>query len=696
MSHASRPSFSSRFSGLLPAWIVLALGLCCTAIAWQLGNVREREAAQQRFLLRAEQMERAIHTRMLSYEGLLSGGVGLFEAVGEVDRRQWRTYIDSLDLETRFPGILGIGYTQRIPAADLEAHQRRIRAEGFPGYVVTPPGARAEYHSIIYLEPFSGRNLRAFGYDMHSEPIRQAAMDLARDTGSPAFSRKVTLVQETDRDRQAGFLLYVPVYRDGMPLATPSQRREALKGFVYAPFRMNDLMRGIMGDQFPDLDLMIADGATFGSGELLYDSGAERPKTGSKRESLYGQTRPFALNNSTWTLQVKSRPEFEAQAGFGRQGWFLGGVIISFLLFGIAWSLISHRARARALALEMTHALRESEERFRAIHDHAALGIVQTTPEGTIVHTNPAFQRMLGYTEEELQDTHWSQFTLLDDHAENQRYRREMLRGERSAYHMEKRYICKDGRTVWANLAVTGVRRQDGTLDFMVALIEDITARKQQEEVIAHQAFHDALTGLPNRMLFADRLDQAMVKARRNNTPMALLYLDLDHFKNVNDALGHAAGDTLLQDVAHRLRSCVRSSDTVARLGGDEFTVLLPVVDGPHGAITVAQKILQALPKTFEIDGVPLTVTPSIGISLFPELAPDAETLVQQADAAMYASKQAGRNRYTLYAPAPAARRSSEGDRETGASELPPNPPADTMPTTPIGAHACRTPLSRP
>jgi diguanylate cyclase (GGDEF)-like protein/PAS domain S-box-containing protein len=655
MSHASRPSLLSRLSGLLPAWIVLALGLFCTAIAWQLGNAHEREAAEQRFHLRAEQMESAIHTRMLSYEALLSGGVGLFEALGTVDRRQWRTYVDALDFETRFPGILGIGYTQRIPAADLEAHQRRIRAEGFPGYVVTPPGTRDEYHSIIYLEPFSGRNLRAFGYDMYSEPIRQAAMALARDTGSPALSRKVTLVQETDRDRQPGFLLYLPVYRDGLPLATPAQRREALKGFVYAPFRMNDLMRGIMGDQFPDLDLKIADGTTFEPKALLYDSGAERPKAGTKRESLYRETRPFTLNNSTWTLHVTSRPEFEAQAGLGRQGWFvLGGVVISFLLFGIAWGLISHRTRARALALEMTHALRESEERFRAIHDHAAFGIVQTTPEGAIVHANPAFQRMLGYSEEELQDAHWSQFTLLDDHSENHRYRRELIRGERNSYHMEKRYICKDGRVVWGNLAVTGVRRQDGTLDFMVALIEDITARKQQEEVIAHQAFHDALTGLPNRMLFSDRLDQAMGKARRNHTPLALLFLDLDHFKNVNDALGHAAGDNLLQEVAHRLRSCVRSSDTVARLGGDEFTVLLPVVDGPDGAIKVAQKILQTLPVTYVLDGKPLTVTPSIGISLFPDLAKDAETLVQQADAAMYASKQAGRNRYTL------ASRSSE------------------------------------
>jgi diguanylate cyclase (GGDEF)-like protein/PAS domain S-box-containing protein len=644
---------------MLPAWLVLVLALFCTLVAWHLIHLREHQAAEQRFSLRAEQVERTIRTRMLSYEGLLSGGVGLFEAVGDVDRRQWRTYVDSLEVETRFPGILGIGYTQRIAPNDLEAHQRAVRAEGYPEYVVTPVGKRDEYHAIVYLEPFSGRNLRAFGYDMVTDPVRRAAMSRARDTGLATLSGKVTLVQETDRDQQAGSLLYMPVYRSGMPLATVTQRREALKGFVYAPFRMNDLMRGIIGDQFQDLELTIYAGTAPEADALLYDSDADLPASTRQQASRHSQIRPFELNNGTWTLHMESRPEFEAQQAPQRQSWFLvGGLIISFLLFSITWSLVTTRARANALALEMTWALRGSEERFRAIHDHAAFGIVQTTPEGNIVHSNPAFQQMLGYTEEELQGAHWAQYTLADDQEENQRYRRELQRGERDAYHMEKRYRCKDGRIVWGNLAVTGVRREDGTLEFMVALIEDITARKHQEEAITHQAFHDALTGLPNRMLFSDRLDEAMVKARRSKSPLALMFLDLDHFKAVNDALGHAAGDALLQEVAQRLRTCLRASDTVARIGGDEFTVLLPAIDGQAGAVHVARKILQTVAVTVMIEGKPLTVTPSIGISLYPDHGQDAETLIIQADQAMYAAKQGGRNRYTLYSPTPAEAKS--------------------------------------
>lgn len=650
-SHHLPPSLRTRFSALLPAWCVLAIALYCTLFAWQVSNERAELAAKQRFNLRTEQVQAAIHARMLSYEGILNGGVGLFDAVGDVQRRQWREYVDAMSLETHFPGILGIGFTERIKASDLEAHQRRIRAEGFSEYAVTPVTPRDEYHAIVMLEPFSGRNLRAFGYDMYSEPTRRAAMERARDTGMPALSGKVTLVQETSYDRQAGTLLYVPVYRSDMPKATVAQRREALKGFVYAPFRMNDLMRGIMGNQFPDVRLEIFDGETVDPEARLYTS--ETSAATSVNESpRFSQTVPFTFDNTTWMLRVESRPGFEAPGESSLQaGILIGGGIISVLLFAIAWSVVSTQVHAKSLALRMTQALRGSERRFRAVHDHAAFGIVQTTPDGVIVHTNPAFQRMIGYTEEELQGSHWSMFSAADDQAENQRLRLELIQGERDAYHMEKRYISKEGRLVWGNLAVTGVRAEDGTLQFLVALIEDITARKQQEETITHQAFHDALTGLPNRMRFAERLDQALVKARRERTPMALMFLDLDHFKDVNDALGHGAGDALLQEVARRLRSCVRGTDTVARIGGDEFTVLLPVVDGPNGAVQVAKKILQVLPVTTVIDGKPLTVTPSIGISLFPEHGQDAESLIAQADQAMYASKQSGRNRFTLVTP---------------------------------------------
>jgi diguanylate cyclase (GGDEF)-like protein/PAS domain S-box-containing protein len=180
----------------------------------------------------------------------------------------------------------------------------------------------------------------------------------------------------------------------------------------------------------------------------------------------------------------------------------------------------------------------------------------------------------------------------------------------------------------------------------------DITERKRAEEQIKSLAYHDALTGLPNRRLFQDRLSVAVAQAHRNSQRLAVLFLDLDRFKPVNDSLGHAAGDRLIQEVAERLRTCLREGDTVARLGGDEFTLLLPGVSQVVDAARVAEKVLDALRVPFLIEGRELSSTASIGISLYPEDGRDADTLVKSADAAMYRAKQQGRDNYQLCAPA--------------------------------------------
>jgi len=230
-------------------WVVLALSLLLTGMAWWLLNDQVERLADARFRARARDLTTGIVTRLDSYEQMLRGGAALVDASGgRVSRAEWRTYVAGLHVEDRYPGIQGIGYARRVNAADLEAHEAAVRAEGFHGYHVTPEGPRAEYFPVIYLEPFASRNLRAFGYDMHSEPIRRAAMERARNTGTSTTTSKVRLVQETEQDVQAGFLIYVPVYDQRWPLATSADRHQALLGFVFSPFRMNDLMRPILAE----------------------------------------------------------------------------------------------------------------------------------------------------------------------------------------------------------------------------------------------------------------------------------------------------------------------------------------------------------------------------------------------------------------------------------------------------------------
>ncbi|HET9769258.1 MAG TPA: EAL domain-containing protein [Acidimicrobiia bacterium] len=173
-----------------------------------------------------------------------------------------------------------------------------------------------------------------------------------------------------------------------------------------------------------------------------------------------------------------------------------------------------------------------------------------------------------------------------------------------------------------------------------------------QRSVIERRAEHDGLTGLPNRMLFFDRLSRALAHARRNDLPVAVMFVDLDRFKEVNDSLGHAAGDSLLCHAAARMRACVRDEDTVARLGGDEFGLLLPHVSGIDGAVAVARRVLAAFAEPVELAGQPVVVSPSIGISLFPQDGADAEAIVEGADAAMYRAKERGRNTFEIFSPA--------------------------------------------
>jgi len=221
---------------------------------WHVLGIDYAERANARFELRARVLHAELSERMLDYVRVLNGGVGLFGASDHVSRQEFHDYIRALRLEQTRPGILGVGFTLMVDPAERARHGAQIRAEGFPDYSIHPPGNRPVFSSIIYLEPFSAANRRAFGYDMFSEPVRQEAMARARDTGEAAMSGKVTLVQEGKGTDQPGFLIYLPIYRNGAPVDSIEARRAALLGFVYSPFRAQDVIGHIFNSSVADLE----------------------------------------------------------------------------------------------------------------------------------------------------------------------------------------------------------------------------------------------------------------------------------------------------------------------------------------------------------------------------------------------------------------------------------------------------------
>jgi diguanylate cyclase (GGDEF)-like protein/PAS domain S-box-containing protein len=283
--------------------------------------------------------------------------------------------------------------------------------------------------------------------------------------------------------------------------------------------------------------------------------------------------------------------------------------------------------------------LRESEERYRLLFERNLAGVYRTTIDGRILDVNDAIARMFGYRDREelLAETAYSLYTAEEDRNRVMAQLREHGRVSNHEVRMRRR----DGTPLWVIESMTLL---DGGV--IEGTIVDITDRKTAQEQMEYQAYHDALTGLPNRLLFRDRIDIALAHAKRHRTAAAVMFLDLDQFKLVNDSLGHTVGDALLQEVATRLVHSIRADDTVARMGGDEFTVLLTDVKDSSASAVVAQKLLDAISQPMLIDGHELYVTTSIGIARSPEDGTDAETLLKRADNAMYRAKEAGRNNF--------------------------------------------------
>ncbi len=292
-------------------------------------------------------------------------------------------------------------------------------------------------------------------------------------------------------------------------------------------------------------------------------------------------------------------------------------------------------------------ALRKSEERFRTLAETAPCAIF-IYRGGRVRYANPATMAITGYGREDAGLSVWD-VVHPEDRARAEERALARQRGEDVPSHLELRIIDKKGKVRWLDYSAALVEYEGRPAVLGVAF--DVSDRKQADDRIKSLAYHDTLTGLPNRALLNDRLSLAVAQSHRARQKLAVLFLDLDRFKLVNDSLGHALGDRLLQETSSRVTACVREGDTVARLGGDEFVVLLPGLQRPLEAARVAEKFLEALRQPWVIDGHERFVTASVGISIYPDDGGDAETLVKNADTALYRAKEQGRDRYQLFTP---------------------------------------------
>ena len=633
------------------ALLVLLAGLALTlsAMLWN----RNRVVAEAHRLLDAqmERLERDIVQRFVQPVYGLKGARGAIAALGgRVDRQSFRAYVQSRDLPREFPGVRGFGFVPRVQRADLPAFIAAERANGAPQFTVRSRGDAPDLFVVSHIEPLS-QNYPAWGFDLGSEAVRRRAIERAIATGEATLSAPVPLVQ--DRAHGPGMLLLVPVFRDGADPVDAAQRRQALLGLLYAPLVAQEILNGLkegLAAAPMDFRLLVDDHTA--TEDLLLDS-----STGIQPLDAAPSSRPdfdvrvvtaerrLEIAGRTFRLEAALTTAYE-RAVIDAAGWGPGliGVLLTALLAATTYLLAAGRARAQALADAMTEDLRRLTLDQQAMLDADVIAIAKLRGR-RIVWKNRALEQLFGYGTDEMLGLAVRELYVDEDTFAALGRNAYPVLSRGGHYRSQLQMRRKDGSLVWVDLngvALPGERDVDTTLWMMA----DITQSKAHEARVERAAFHDALTGLPNRVLLADRLRQAMAVAQRQSQKMAVAYLDLDGFKAVNDAHGHDAGDEVLQVVAQRLSSGIRGSDTAARLGGDEFVVLLTPLPAAVDSRPACERLLRAILAPVRLSsGVTVQVGSSFGVAHYPLDGVDAEVLMSRADQTMFESKRAGRCR---------------------------------------------------
>lgn len=870
--------------------LVILIGTSFSFDKFQTVKQQNRQVISDRFAISFKEATHSITEKIHSYEQMLRATQGLFEASDFITRDDFKNYARKLELETFYPGIQGLGYAPLITPGEKSAHID----SGFPEYTINPDGAQEIYTSILYLEPFKTSNLRAFGFDMYSEPTRRAAMMQAVESGKTTLSGGVKLVQDNTEQPVTGLLMYLPLFE-------PIVAETSQIGWVYAVFRISDVVKASLTQNGSLRHLQIID-VTANTPEVLFQAPNFETNTRELSET-------FTLAGRQW--KFVAYPDKTFIKTFKKQSAnsiLLLQLLMTFFLALIIWLLSSGRIRAEHRANEITHFFREkhlklqlatdtadmgvwewnfqkqnvlvdehqlnifgepeqpnqyfnlehwfsyfketdrqrvkqafqnskqhhheldiqalvqsgkdtrtvqlkavlsynqtgaltgmigicfditerwlyqtqleqtearwkhalegsgegvwdwsiaddrslysdklvsmlgydptefsphrkewsdrihpddreqvfkdldamlddskpeyhnehrllcknghwkwiltrgtvierdnqgnplravgthtdisgrkktesilriSEERFRNAFDTAPIGMALVGLDGRWIEANPACCEMLGYPEDKLLSMTFMDVTHPDDLQLDKQFVAQLISGEISHYQMEKRYIRNNYQVIDVLLSVSVVHDIHGDILHFVSQMEDITARNHERDLMRKLALYDVLTGLPNRRLFDERVNLAILSAQRNQHQMALMLIDIDHFKQINDTYGHDIGDLVIKHVAEKMQATLRATDTIARFGGDEFVVLLNTVTFPEAAIKVAENLRDSLKYHIKIGELRLLVTLSIGITLYlPETNKSLPQLMKQADMALYDVKARGRDGVSLF-----------------------------------------------
>ncbi|MEO8630571.1 MAG: EAL domain-containing protein [Betaproteobacteria bacterium] len=629
-----------RFPSPIFLVVLFAFAMCmsATTLAWFYLSEKQNWAMMRQFQSRSEHFVNLLDQRLMAIEHALRAAAGVLSQKPNISAPDWGRYIDALRLrEVSNLGISGIGVYARVEEKDVDRFLA-IRRHENPAYTIRPEGRRPVYFPMAMLRDINVPTNAALGFDGYTEAIRRAAIERAITTRDLVYTSIVPLMTidpttgVTTEDREPAVLAYAPAFRLGTE-GKPGDNGRSVLGLVGVAVRLRELMAGLLDPgEALELELEIQ-----GSRRALTDHLQATPAADALSIAL-----PVHQGGRDWQLIVSALPAFGVGTrSVGMAQVFGLGSLIGMILASLIYLYRSQRSRTQT-------ALEASEERFRLIAENVSDLITMVDTQGRRVYSSPSYLRLFGHDELKPGSDSFEQIHPGDRDGVLKVFNSTVssAMGQRAQF----RFRLKDGSVRFIESQGSVITDRNGKTQKIVIVSRDITERVSAEERLRHLAHHDLLTGLPNRALLLDRIEQALAQASRLGVNGALLYLDLDNFKDINDTLGHAAGDQLLREVAQIVSRSMRPTDSVARQGGDEFIILLQNLADASDAKLVAQKILAALSQPLMLGIHRIKITASIGISVFPQDGVDTELLLKSADIAMYHAKANGKNEVQMFA----------------------------------------------
>ncbi|MET0067459.1 MAG: EAL domain-containing protein [Candidatus Thiodiazotropha sp.] len=625
---------------------------------------REIGVLEHDFLAKAMEVQRDVIQRVANLDTVLTALVGQYHSSDFLSSAEQTLF--SQEMLKAYPFIQSILYLERVTDAELPAFERRMHESGFISYHLDHQHLSEDrlsqrglgFHLLVsFIEPMQPRSANLLGFDLASLSPGAEVIEKAIRSGSTVALGDV---QVPHFDKPMCFILK-PVYLGRYPPSLPHERWKMLSGFEALRIDFEQFFEGL---EFPSdqLTLALYRGAPEAEthGESILVNKGTAPVSDSFRLKTLDFVQPLEIHGLSFALAI------QRQIDLGLIDIWRVGIewLISMMVLMLIIAVYRNRRFAKLQALAAQAAIAEDDARLSNVIDAAFDAVITADQQGHILSWNQQASELFGYDESVVLDRPLFPLILATESLNEIFSQLEPLfnleNGARYRKRLEATGQHKNGQRFSLELALSGT--QVGDTNMLSVFARDITERKRWDERINYLAYCDSLTDLPNRQAFKEQVSKAIQSAIRHARIGAVLYLDLDEFKRINDTLGHDIGDMLLKHITQRLEKQVRGTDTVAlyrtdkdnkrniaRLGGDEFTVLLDEIDNPEAAATVAARVQNAIARSYNLNGHEVYVTPSIGIAVFPRDGQDVEELLKNADTAMYHAKAMGKNNFQFY-----------------------------------------------